>query len=56
MARTRKKYSNGQSRGGAIGTMRRSGKKDYHRKAVEFHGGEMALAQWKDAGMKGYAR
>lgn len=58
MSRMRKRYSNGQSRGGVKGVCVDSGrketKKDYHRQEVAFHGSEMAYNNWADKGMKGY--
>lgn len=60
--RTKKKYANSQKRGGTPGKATDSGcpagrhAKDYHRVAVAFHGGEMALDKWKNGGMKGYVQ
>lgn len=57
MSRLKKKYANGQSRGGNPGTATftgRSNPKDYHRQEVAFHGGEMAFEKWRDGGRKGY--
>lgn len=58
MSRMRKKYTNGQKRGGTPGTAVDSGlsgrRKDYHRQAVMFHGGEMALDRWVENGRRGY--
>lgn len=47
MSRTKKKYMNGQKRGGGRTTQLHSATpKDYHRQAVNFHGGELA---WEKA-------
>jgi hypothetical protein len=58
--RQRKKYSNGQPRGGtpkvATNTNPPAGKnpKDYHKQEAAFHGGEMAYEAWAEGGKKGY--
>lgn len=56
--RTKKKYMNGRPRGGvpgrAVDSHRETGKKDYHRMEVAFHGGEMAYEAWVKGGRKGY--
>jgi len=60
MAHTKKKYSNGQSRGGTPGqatnTSRKEGRnpKDYGRVAIGFHGGDVSYERWVAAGRKGY--
>jgi hypothetical protein len=56
MSRTRKKYSNGQKRGGGPSAKAKMSRnpKDYHRVAVAFHGGELAYQAWIDGGRKGY--
>ncbi len=56
MSRTKKKYTNGQSRGGTspsvtdttygTATNRNGSPKDYHRQAVAFHGGELKLEEF----------
>jgi hypothetical protein len=47
MARQKKKYSNGQSRGTGTQSMRRNPTpKDYHRQAVAYHGGELKLEEF----------
>lgn len=47
MARTKKKYANGQSRGNGTEPQRRSSTpKDYYRQAVSFHGGEAKLEEF----------
>jgi hypothetical protein len=60
MAHLKKKYSNGQSRGGTPGsatdTSRREGRhaKDYYRQMVSFHGGDRQLEEFIKKGRKGY--
>ena len=47
MARTKKKYTNGQDRGNGTQPQRRSlTPKDYHRQAVSYHGGEQKLEEF----------
>lgn len=49
MARQKKRYMNGQSRGDGTQPMRRNpAPKDYHRQCVSFHGSEMALEAFKE--------
>lgn len=56
MSRTKKKYSNGQSRGGSgIPASTTRTPKDYHRVAVQFHGGELAYEKFVKGGRRGYA-
>jgi hypothetical protein len=53
---------NGQSRGGTPGSATNTNcpdgrnKKDYHRVAVAFHGGELSYEKWVENGRKGYGR
>lgn len=60
MAHTRKKYSNGQSRGGTPGHATNTSKpegrnpKDYYAIAKAFHGGDVAYERWIASGRKGY--
>jgi hypothetical protein len=60
MSRLKKKYSNGQSRGGTSPNATDTGcpegrhKKDYHRQAVQFHGSEQAYEAFVEGGRKGY--
>lgn len=60
MAHTRKKYSNGQSRGGTPGSATNTACKDgrnpknYSKVMVAFHGGDVAYERWVAAGRKGY--
>lgn len=54
MARTKKRYANGQSRGDGSQPMRRSPTpRDYHRMAVAYHGGELALEKFMEGLKKG---
>lgn len=47
MARTKKKYANGQSRGnGTQPQLHSPTKKDYYRQAVSYHGGEQKLEEF----------
>jgi hypothetical protein len=50
--RLKKKYSNGQKRGGEP-SVRRSAIKDYHRMEIMFHGSESSFQRWKEK-KKGY--
>lgn len=60
MSRLKKKYSNGQKRGGnspnATDTSCPPGrqKKNYHKQEVAFHGSEMNYEKFVNAGRKGY--
>lgn len=60
MSRLKKKYSNGQSRGGTPGhatdTTCPEGRnpRDYGRVMIQFHGGDLALENYVKNGRKGY--
>lgn len=57
MARQRKRYSNGQSRGEGTQPMRRSPTpRDYHRQAVSHHGSELKLEEFLEKLKKGVDR
>jgi hypothetical protein len=61
MSRLRKKYTNGQKRGGTpgrptstTGAVLGRNPKDYHKQAIAFHGGDTAYENWVNGGRKGY--
>jgi hypothetical protein len=62
MSRIKKKYSNGQKRGGTSPNATDTGcpagrsRKNYHYQAAAFHGGEMNYERWVSEGRKGYYR
>lgn len=55
MARLKKKYSNGQSRGSGTEPQKHSTTpKNYHHQEIAFHGSEAAYERWKEDGKRGY--
>lgn len=61
MARQKKKYANGKSRGGTPGSATFTGNpegrnpRDYGKVMVAFHGGDRAHEEWVKNGRRGYA-